>query len=198
MALDTKSHLRRKFLARRNSLSRPEIYELSKLIQNRVINCSEFLSACVIGSYFPINSEVLTQNIISACLGRKQVGLPKVEDGEIRFYEIARFDWIEQLCTGKYGLKEPNKSKEISDSIRLLLVPGTAFDTSGHRLGYGKGYYDRFISHFRRSGIPLFTIGLAFDFQLMEGASLPYTTLDEQVDMVVTDQKIIKVMKPNP
>lgn len=198
MVLDIKSLLRRKFLARRNSLAGRQIYELSKVIQDRVISCSEFSSAPVIGSYFPINSEVMTQNIVSSSLDRKQVGLPRIEGDEIRFYEIAQVDWIEQLRTGRYGLREPTKSKEISDSIRLLIVPGTVFDTSGHRLGYGKGYYDRFISHVRRSGIPLFTIGLAFDFQLMEGASLPYTRLDERMDMIVTERKIIKVMKSNP
>ena len=197
MVLDTKSRLRRKYLSRRNSLAGRQIYEMSKVIQDQVINCSEFWSAPVIGSYFPINSEVMTQNIISASLGRKQVGLPKIEEGEIRFYEIAQFDWMGQLRYGRYGLREPTKSKDISESIRLLIVPGTVFDTNGRRLGYGKGYYDRFISHVRRTGIPLFTIGLAFDFQLLNGVSLPYTRLDERVDMIVTERKIIKVMKSN-
>jgi 5-formyltetrahydrofolate cyclo-ligase len=198
MELEIKPRLRRKFLARRNSLDGRQIYELSNVIQNQIIDCSEFSSASVIGSYFPINSEVMTQNIITASLGRKQVGLPRIEEDEIRFYEITQFDWIEQLRTGRYGLREPTKSKDISDSIRLLIVPGTVFDTKGHRLGYGKGYYDRFISRVRRSGVPLFAIGLAFDFQLMEGTSLPYTRLDERMDMIVTERKIINVMKSNP
>ncbi|HEY7078552.1 MAG TPA: 5-formyltetrahydrofolate cyclo-ligase [Nitrososphaeraceae archaeon] len=197
MALDIKAKIRREYLVRRNSLAWHQVNEWSKIIQNKVINSVEFESASIVGSYFPINSEVLTQNIIEAALGRKRVGLPKVVDQEIRIYEIARVAWLNQLQPGKYGIKEPINCVDISELITLLIVPGIVFDTSGCRLGYGKGYYDRFISYLKRVGNPLLTIGLAFDFQLIEKSMLPCTEQDERMDMIITDRRTIKGMISN-
>jgi 5-formyltetrahydrofolate cyclo-ligase len=197
MAQDIKANVRRELLAKRNSLARHQIYEWSKIIQANVINSSEFGTATIVGSYYPINSEVLTQDIIKTALDRKRVGLPKVVGGEIRFYEVAQADWQNQLQLGKYGIKEPINSEDISELITLLIVPGTAFDMNGCRLGYGKGYYDRFISHLKQVGISVFIIGLAFDFQLIQESALPCTPQDERMDMIITDRRIIKGIKSN-
>ncbi|HEY7570947.1 MAG TPA: 5-formyltetrahydrofolate cyclo-ligase [Nitrososphaeraceae archaeon] len=197
MALDVKAKVRREFLVRRNSLAWQQIYESSSIIQDKVINSSEFGAATIVGSYFPINSEVLTQNIIEAALSHKRVGLPKVVGRDIRIYEIVQIAWQNQLRPGKYGIKEPFNCEDISELITLLIVPGTVFDLNGGRLGYGRGYYDRFISHLKHVGIPVFTIGLAFDFQLIEESTLPCTSQDERMDMIITDRRIIKGMKSN-
>lgn len=194
--VNDKTRLRREFLERRNSLTVPQIRAWSSIIQDKVINRSEYKSASAIGVYFPFNSEVMTQAIIGTSLGRKKIGLPRIVGNQIKFYEIASFDWLDQLSVNKYGIKEPIISNDISESISLLIIPGTVFDSEGYRLGYGKGYYDRFISHMKQLEKPPFTIGLAFDLQIFDG-SLPYTKLDERMNMIVTERRIISVNRTN-
>lgn len=193
MVLDPKSRLRLEFLNRRKSLTLRQIYVWSKVIQDKIIYSPEFESSPTLGIYFPINSEVMTQNIIDAAIGKKGIGLPRIVKNEIKFFEIDQPDYTNHLTTGRYGLKEPIISKEISESITLLIVPGTVFDTNGYRLGYGKGYYDRFISDYRQRGRLAFAVGLAFDFQLID-QSLPYTPFDERMNIVVTERRRINVI----
>lgn len=194
--INDKTRLRKEFLDRRNSLTIPQIREWSSIIQDKVIHCSEYKSASAIGVYFPFNSEVMTQAIIERSLGRKKIGLPRIVGNQIKFYEIASFDWLDELSVNKYGIKEPIMFNDISESISLLIIPGTVFDSEGYRIGYGKGYYDRFISRMNQLEKPPFTIGLAFEVQIFDG-SLPYTKLDERMNMIVTERRIISVNSTN-
>lgn len=109
------------------------------------------------------------------------VALPRVEADKISFYEISSCD---HLSKSRWGILEPLPDRKITD-IDLLIVPGIAFDKMGRRLGYGRGYFDRYIGINK----PRFTIGLAYSFQLVE--SLPHYNHDQILDAIAIESKII-------
>lgn len=107
--------------------------------------------------------------------------LPRTEGTELVFYEI---NAIDQLSDGYMGIREPKQGLHPADDQRaLVLVPGVAFDRSGFRLGYGKGFYDRF---FAREPEHL-KWGLAYEFQLMD--TVPHDRWDQKVDLVITQKQ---------
>jgi 5-formyltetrahydrofolate cyclo-ligase len=164
-------------LERRNKLNSLEIAKKSKSIQEFVINSKEFRQAKVVGAYFAFGSEVNTELIIEQAKTLvKKIALPRVEEDKITFYELSS---IKSLIRGRFGIMEPPPSVPISE-IDILVVPGIAFDKTGNRLGYGKGYYDRLMS-----GKQTFSIGLAYSFQLLE--NLPYDRYDKRLDAIASE-----------
>src|SRR5215210_108489 len=164
-------------LERRNKLNSLEIAKRSKSIQEFVINSKEFQQAKVIGAYFAFGSEVTTELIIEQAKTLvKKITLPRVEEDKITFYELSS---IKSLIRGRFGIMEPPPYMQISE-IDILVVPGIAFDKTGCRLGYGKGYYDRLLS-----GKRTFSIGLAYSFQLLE--NLPYDRYDKRLDAIASE-----------
>jgi 5-formyltetrahydrofolate cyclo-ligase len=155
--------------------------ELSKDVQSRVLKSAKFESSLSLGAYFAFGSEVRTDAIIDEALRLgKKVSLPKVEGEMIRFYE---FSDRKNLVSGKFGIMEPQSSKEITD-IDLIIVPGVAFDKEGYRLGYGKAYYDKYLSN-----ISAYSIGLAYSFQVTDGFHRdPH---DRKVDALATEKSLI-------
>lgn len=140
------------------------------------------------GAYYPVGSEVRTQKILAIAMkSSRVVALPRAEGDDIRFYRISSNT---DLIRGKFGIKEPRGSPSayVSESIDLLLVPGVLFDIQGYRIGYGYGYYDRFIANRRRS---IAVIGLAYELQLLE--KIPRSEGDQKVDILVTEKRTIHV-----
>lgn len=167
-------------LDRRNSLDAKEIARLSKRVQELVISSKEFKSAKVVGAYYAFGSEVRTDLILEKAksLGKK-VALPSVEGESLTFYELSSGKY---LVKGRFGIMEPLPYGPV-DRMDLLVVPGIAFDKQGYRLGYGKGYYDKFLAKKDVS-----SIGLAYSFQLLE--SLPKDKYDRRLDAVATEKGI--------
>jgi 5-formyltetrahydrofolate cyclo-ligase len=184
-----KNKIRRQILTKRNGLSVSEISTRSLLIQQHVTNSSQYKSAKIIGAYFPIGSEVRTEHIINTALdNRKVVLLPKAGPQKISFSRVFRADFSDnKLVEGKFRILEPPRSSCFAqESIDLLIVPGIAFDKYGYRIGYGKGYYDRFIEEkeFR------FSIGLGFQFQVLDG-TLPCCDFDQRLDAIATERNML-------
>jgi 5-formyltetrahydrofolate cyclo-ligase len=146
-----------------------------------VINTEEFQRAEVVGAYFAIDSEVMTELIIGRAkmLGKK-IALPRVEGYKIAFYEL---QLTNTLVKGRFGIMEP-PPYEPMDKIDMLVVPGIAFDKKGNRVGYGKGFYDRLLANKRTK----FSIGLAYSFQLVE--NLPYDLYDKRLDAIASEDGI--------
>ena len=164
-------------LERRNKLNSLEIAKRSKSIQEFAINSKEFRQAKVVGTYFAFGSEVTTELIIEQAKTLvKKIALPRVEEDKITFYELSS---IKSLIRGRFGIMEPPPYMQINE-IDILVVPGIAFDKTGCRLGYGKGYYDRLLS-----GKRTFSIGLAYSFQLLE--NLPYDRYDKRLDAIASE-----------
>jgi 5-formyltetrahydrofolate cyclo-ligase len=175
-------------LRKRNALSKVEICRKSKLIQKRITNLTNFRFAKVIGAYFPVGSEVKTQHIISDALkNHKVLLLPKTEGDQIVFYQVLEEDFEKhKLNKSRFGIMEPSPSPAITENIDLLIVPGLAFDSNGYRLGYGKGYYDKFIE---KNGCYL-SVGLGFEFQLLN-YDLPHSVFDQKLDAVATEKRML-------
>jgi 5-formyltetrahydrofolate cyclo-ligase len=168
-------------LKTRNALSEEEIGRLSRSAQAAVIHCGQFRSAKVVGAYFAFGSEARTDLIIAeASSRRKKVALPTVEGDRLTFHEFAPG---ERLVKGRFGIMEPHLHRP-AGALDVVIVPGVAFDKQGYRLGYGKGYYDRFLS-----GSNALPIGLAYGFQLIE--KLPQESHDVRLDAVATESGII-------
>lgn len=167
-------------LEKRKGLAPGEIARLSKRIQEFVISSKEFKSAKVIGAYYAFGSEVKTDLVLEKAktLGKK-VALPSVEGESLAFYELSSGKY---LVKGRFGIMEPLPYGPV-DRIDLLVVPGIAFDKKGYRLGYGKGYYDKFLAKKE-----VFSIGLAYSFQLLE--SLPKGKYDKRLDAVATEKGV--------
>jgi 5-formyltetrahydrofolate cyclo-ligase len=116
------------------------------------------------------------------------VMLPKTEADQITFYRVFEADFREnKLVEGRFRILEPPRSScDIKENIDLLIVPGIAFDKYGYRIGYGKGYYDRFIG----DNDCRFSIGLGFQFQLLNH-SLPNSDFDQRLDAIATESKML-------
>ena len=184
-----KDKIRKQILQKRNALSESEISRRSEVIQSRIINSSQFKGAKVIGAYFATGSEVRTQQIICTALkNQKVLLLPKTGVGQIVFYQLFEVDFHkDKLIEGKFRILEPPpSSSKLVENIDLLVVPGIAFDRYGYRIGYGKGYYDKFIQNNHCH----FSIGLGFEFQLLN-RSLPYSHFDQRLDAVATESNML-------
>ena len=185
-----KNHIRQKILQKRNSLSLAQIQEKSRVIQARFIKLVEYSTAKSLGAYYPIGSEVRTEDVIYDALeNKKTVGLPKIDvsSREFEFYQILdSYMKPGNLTIGVFGTKEP-RSNTILNRIDLIIVPGTVFDTTGFRLGYGKGLYDKFLA----KNVSNFSIGLAFEVQVVD-QELPHTTFDQRLNALVTEKRTMR------
>jgi 5-formyltetrahydrofolate cyclo-ligase len=185
-----KSEIRKNILFKRNSLSEYEIINNSKIISDRFISTNEYKNSKSIGAYYPTGSEVKTFDIIKHSIERnKEVGLPRVIDStKIEFFKIMEesFEKI-KFTKGKYGIFENSTSTTNMEKMDLLIIPGIAFDLQGNRLGYGKGYYDRFLSLRKVKYI----IALAYETQLVN--EIPNNEHDIPVEIIITEKRIINI-----
>lgn len=157
-----KRELRQQILKQRSQLNEVEVSYKSDLIAKKVINQLEFITASTIYIYIDYRQEVSTQSIIeTAWQLNKTVAVPKIIEGEMKFYKIDSFD---ELVPGTFGILEPTSNKCVIKNEGLMIMPGVAFDSSCHRIGYGKGFYDRYLNMYPQ----LDTIALAFDLQIIE------------------------------
>ena len=157
-------------------------------ITNFLIESDEYKYSDKVYAYWSVGSEVETQKIILKALDdNKMVALPKCidKDGNMKFYYIAS---VSDLVDGMYGIKEPREIYPADDFTNksLCIVPALSFAEDGYRLGYGKGYYDRFLSKF--TGV---SIGLCFSDCLCE--KLPADSYDKKVNYIVTNEKIYDI-----
>ncbi|MDR0937736.1 MAG: 5-formyltetrahydrofolate cyclo-ligase [Mediterranea sp.] len=143
-----------------------------------------FGAARVVLLYHSLADEVDTSGLLARWLGRKRVLLPVVVDGAE--LELREYRGEERLATGRFGIEEPT-GEAFTDypAIDLAVVPGVAFDRQGHRLGRGKGYYDRLLPRLTQA----YKLGLCFPFQLVERvpAEPSDVPMDEVVEIVISD-----------
>lgn len=176
----TKNEIRKKMLEKRMSIEAKEHDELSKKIMEKLKKMRKFIEAEVIMGYYPIKNEVNILSLLEEISNSKVVLLPKVEGKEIIPLRVRS---LGDLKIGKFGIPIPREEEKYEGKIDLILVPGLAFDLKLRRLGYGFGYYDRFLKLKKEA----FKIGLAFDFQIVE--EIP--SEDSKLDMIITEKRIL-------
>ena len=179
-----KDQLKQSILEKRNSLSIDEVLEKSRQIETNLFGLEQYIKSRTVMYFVSFGNEVYTHAMIKKALSNKTVVVPKVSHYEIEPSLIIDF---ENLIPGKFGILEPIETMRIAyKNIDLVLVPGIAFDLDGHRIGYGFGYYDKFLKKVPKA----VKIGLAFDFQVVD--IIPRETHDVPVDLIVTDERVVE------
>jgi 5-formyltetrahydrofolate cyclo-ligase len=183
-----KNRLRQSILAHRRSLAGDERHAADLRAQRNLLSCPAFAAAATVALYAPVHGEVATEFVMERALARGvRLAYPAVHRGHIEFRAVLSAG---DLKPGAYGIAEPGPScpAVAIDDIDLVVVPGVAFDHRGHRIGYGKGYYDRALHHLEGQGR---LAGLCYAFQLVEEiAGEPH---DVVMDMIVTDTKVVRL-----
>ena len=181
-----KASLRKVLLEKRDGTSYDFIKLASQKIHNRLKQIEVFRRANKIACYYPIGSEVLTQDIMQELLGDgKEVFLPKVVGDNLSFRKIGG---LKDLEKGEFGIMEPKENCSEANEIDIVLVPTVGITKSGVRLGYGHGYYDRFLLESNAK-----TISLTYSKQIVK--SIPFFEKDVKIDWIVTEEKSIETSK---
>ena len=183
---DDKSELRRYCKAERSGIAGNARAEAEEKIRRGIRETAGYRQASLLLFYAPIGSEADIFPLAEEALREgRAIALPRCEDkpGVMTFRQIERPD---ELTIGRYGVREPKADARVIGARELLgervfaLIPGLAFDTSGARLGYGKGYYDRFLAEFGG-----FSLGVTFEKLIFD--RLPKGEYDRSVDGLASE-----------
>jgi 5-formyltetrahydrofolate cyclo-ligase len=183
-----KSAFRREILGRRKSLPAWRLAESSRLIAQNVINSEEYKKSDTLLCFVPTGIEVDTRPVIERALSEgRRVAVPRCISGktEMRFYYISGYGDLER---GAFGIMEPvSRCPECTDfSGALCVTPALCCGRNGARMGYGRGYYDRFFAGF--GGISCAVIPEEFLFD-----TIPCEPTDIPADMIVTENELIRL-----
>lgn len=179
--MEEKKLIRKTVFERRAMWSDEQVVKASEIIAQKVIETEMFQQARQIYAYVDYNREVSTRPIIEAAWkAGKEIAVPKVDGKALIFYDLKSYDQLEK---GYYGILEPARGDIVEWENPLMIMPGVAFDCKRHRVGYGGGFYDRFLEKHK---IP--TIAVAFDFQIMD--QVPVEPTDILPDMIITETTI--------
>ncbi len=184
-----KDAIRKQVLGIRNKLSDEEVSSLSEGIFLQLRKNSFFKDSTNVMVYLDFKHEVKTDIIIDYCLGNNKKVYVPICIPETHELCISRITSLDQLQAGHYGIREPLPEHiRLSDSslLDLVLVPGVAFDASGNRIGFGAGYYDRFLKRLRPDAVKA---ALAYSFQVVE--HVPFDEYDIPADYIVTENNTI-------
>ena len=172
--------IRRAIAEKKALLTDAQIDDASARLAARLFDTPAWKGANTVYAYLSFNQEVRTRPVIEQAWSQgKRVAVPKVIGRDMRFIWL---DNWEGLCRSDYGIDEPEGDGPIAeDRNALILVPGLAFDEKGHRIGYGGGYYDRYLE----AHPGYFTAALCFDFQLVD--HIDAQPHDIPVDLVLSE-----------
>jgi len=182
--MEDKKTLRKKYKAIRDCIPSNQKLEFDRLINENIIKLKECREATDICVYMAIGSEIVLDDLINYSLDcNKKVWLPRVINGEMQFYKYNRDT---KLIEGAYHIMEPDSEEILTpDNQTVVIMPGLAFSRQGGRLGYGGGYYDRYIEKYpsvRR-------IAVCYDECIAK--MLPMEVFDKQPQKIVTNREII-------
>jgi len=178
-----KKSLRNLLLEKRDNTSFDFMKIASEKMQKRLKKMKVLRDAQKIGAYYPIGSEALTQDIIQELLSiGKEVFLPKVVGEKMEFRKIVDFSSLEK---GSFDIMEPKDSCQVDNNLDVILVPTVGISVTGLRLGYGHGFYDRFLADYNTT-----TISLTLEKQIVK--NIPKAEHDIIMDWIVTEDRILK------
>lgn len=185
----SKAEIRSSALRRRDALSPSTRQEYSRAILSRILAMDVFRRAQTVMAYSSFGSEIDTSPLLLAVLEYgKTLLLPKVnrDAGALEVYEVKNIE--SDLRAGVWGILEPvpeNCACRAPSEQALILVPGLAFDRDGGRIGYGRGYYDKFLVSCR--GVSPFPHAIAAAFEVQVVDAVPMEPHDVRIDMLVTE-----------
>jgi len=178
-----KEKIRRKIAEQRNNLSAEFIEKNSKVISEKLLGMDIYNEADTVYMYMDYRGEVATKEIIEDAFAKgKKVALPRIVDDKMEFYYITDID---DTNVGYFGIKEPVSNEIARGENPLVIMPGVAFDSNKHRIGYGRGFYDKYLAE--NNGYN--KVALSFDFQVME--EVPFDNTDITPDIIITEKNIV-------
>ena len=181
---EKKKALRDLLLERRDNTSHDLLKIASKKIQKKLDKIFAFKNAKKIGVYYPIGSEIFTQDIIQELLSKgKEVFLPKVMGESMEFRKIIDFSSLEP---GNFDIMEPKEECPVDNNLDVILVPTVGISQIGVRLGYGYGFYDRFLAKNKTVAI-----SLTLEKQIIK--NIPKSEHDIIMNWIVTEDKMTKI-----
>lgn len=190
-----KQYFRVKFKNIKKNISSRKKILMDNIIQKNIFSLKEYCEANIVLAYMANDIEVNIDNVIlAAILKCKKVAIPKCENiigkSIMNYYFIDDFN---NLIDGKFAIREPDSNEckivELSNNYNkvIMFVPGIVFDKCGYRIGYGKGYYDRYLSNI---SFDVIKIGVCYNVALVD--EFKKDSNDVPVDILVTEEKIIK------
>ncbi len=176
-----KIELRKKYLIIRQNIINKD--KKSEMIFNKLISSDEYKKSNIIALYYSLKSEVNTLELIKYSLkNNKIVLLPKVINNDMVFYKI---ESLNNLIKSNFGIMEPSNGIIFDkNNIDLIVVPGVCFDKYLNRIGFGKGYYDKYLSNSN-----IYSIGICFQEQISDGMIITDKT-DIKLKKIITDKNI--------
>lgn len=182
-----KRAIRREVLAARDAMPSAEREELGARAVERFLGLAPVRAAGTVAAFWSFGSEVPTEPLLR---GLHEAGtrtaLPRIVGGELHLHAWAPGD---PLSPTSFGALEPADGDPVDpEEIGVICTPGVAFDTAGHRIGYGGGFYDRLFS---ACGDAALRVAIAFDLQIV-GDPLPQGHFDRRVHLIVTPTRLIE------
>lgn len=189
-----KSKLRYVYLKIRDRLEPTLRYAYSNIILSKIKKLKEYQDSKILMFYLSYGSEVITDIMINEfLLDGKEVAVPVIQNPGDGIMTAVKINKLEDCFEKVYGIRQPefNEDEVVSkDEIDLIFVPGIVFDSNnGYRVGYGKGYYDRWLQGTDISK----RVGLAFEVQLID--KLPNDKYDLPVGKILTEKRLIEIVK---
>ncbi|HHV95440.1 MAG TPA: 5-formyltetrahydrofolate cyclo-ligase [Clostridiaceae bacterium] len=199
---ERKRAIRKRILEKRNAMAKSEVESKSKIIIEKLMSMDAWIKSNLIMSYVNFGNEVITTDFINKSLSEgKRIAVPfvaKLPTGNKAIIPCEINSLDNDLEKSSFGILEPkpNNRKEVDCvDIDLIIVPGIAFDNNKYRIGFGAGYYDRFLQSVkeehlkRKSKVDYVTIGIAFEEQIVE--FLPVESHDIPLDIIITEKRMI-------
>ena len=190
--METKKLIRNELLMFRNSLTEQDVQTKSEQISKKLIGLANYQQAELLLVYMDYKKEVMTSEIIlDALQSGKLVYLPKIVDQSMEFYQIQD---LSEVQTGYFGIQEPFQKEDSKfhyflafeqHKKILMIMPGVGFDLNRNRIGYGKGFYDRYLSNKPE----LDTIAIGFECQLRN--NIPAEFNDIRPKCLITETRIL-------
>ncbi len=180
----TKSEIRKMIKEQKKQLSTKEINEFSSQIAKRLMDTDMYKKASVIYPYVAYNQEVITNEIIlDALKSGKRVAVPKTYTDYMEFLYITD---LNQLEPGAFNIPEPITTEIANEPEVLIIMPGIAFDPEFNRIGYGGGFYDKYLANHPDTNFT--KVAVTYDFQIVD--HLETEPHDEKIDAIITPTRI--------
>lgn len=178
-----KKDIRTNILQKRLQMKKEEVIQKSERITTSFLKLEQYLAANLIYLYMDFRNEVMTNLIIEdARKNGKKIAIPKVVGNQMMFYALQDEKVLKE---GFFGIREPERIHPITETDALMIVPGIAFEERGYRIGYGKGFYDQYLTKHKIQQ----TIALSYELQMVE--QIPYDAYDIAMDWILTEERFI-------
>ncbi|MDP6776479.1 MAG: 5-formyltetrahydrofolate cyclo-ligase [Candidatus Latescibacteria bacterium] len=186
-----KAEIRRSMIRKREALAPHEAARRGEAIRQQILEAPFYQESRCLSCYVSVSNEVDTHELIRGAIAEgKRVAVPVARRG--RPMTQVRISDLAELVPAPFGLLEPAEESwdpVPPDAFDLVIVPGLAFDHHGNRIGFGGGFYDRFLAGLRAA-----KVGIAYGFQ--QGETLPTESHDVKLDWLVTESRILQFHGP--